>query len=102
MQLQQPFECVIVGSEVGSCPPVPMTTLNEASIAYRAFCDANFLGASGAGRCLIKQGGKTVAHVSYNGRVWEGNGRKFNPDAKPIFDPRQDAETCAKTTGAFV
>lgn len=77
--------CVIVGSVLGNSEFVPMTTLNEASAAYRAFIEAHCLGASEAGECLIYHGNKVVAHVSYNGRVWEGEG--YNPNAKPIFEP---------------
>lgn len=51
---------------------VEVASLAEASRAFRTFIEANLLGASqmhvGAGH--VTQGGKAVAVVSYNGRVW--------------------------------
>lgn len=79
--------CVIVGSAVGNSDFIPLTTLNDASAAFRAFCDENGFGARDAGDCQIWQGNKIVAHVSYNGKVWEGE--TWTRDAKPIFDPYQ-------------
>jgi len=79
--------CVIVGSAVGNSEFIPMTTLNDASTAFRAFCDANGFGARDAGDCQIWQGDKIVAHVSYNGKVWEHATK--TRDAKPIFDPME-------------
>lgn len=81
------FSVKIVGSECGNSPEVPIETLNDASAKYRAFIAENGLGASGAGSCYILQNKKIVAHVSYNGKVWEG--KSWTPDAKPIFDPME-------------
>jgi hypothetical protein len=51
---------------------VEVGSLADASRAFRAYIDANLLGASqlhvGAG--YVTEGGKAVARVSYNGRVW--------------------------------
>lgn len=48
-----------------------MFTLAEASKVYREHIEANDLGASNAPVCKVKAGGKIIATVSYNGRVWE-------------------------------
>lgn len=38
--------CVIIGSAVGNSDFIPLTTLNDASAAFRAFCDEHgFVGA---------------------------------------------------------
>lgn len=75
----------IVGSAAGKSLEVPIQTLNDASAKYRAFLDENGFGSRDGGCCYIKHGGKIVAHVSHNGKVWEG--KKYVPDAKPIFTP---------------
>ena len=76
---------VIVGSDFGDSEFVPITTLNEASARYRAFIIANNLGASQAGQCLIYSENQVVAHVSYNGRVWEGE--HWHPGQVELFNP---------------
>jgi hypothetical protein len=82
----------IIASAVGSSPVMPFATLNEASEAYRAFLNENDLGSRDAGRCIIRQGGKVVAHISYNGKVWPGE--RWVAESVPIFDPGMEA-TCA-------
>jgi hypothetical protein len=57
----------------------------EASAAVRAF-----IGNRGASQCrrgigLIADGGKIVAHVSYNGRVWPG--REWQSGMVSLYDP---------------
>lgn len=65
-----------------------VATHAEASAAVRAEIDAAGVGGEEwsshrAGRILV--GGKVVAHVSYNGKVWAGP--KWTPDAVPLFNP---------------
>jgi hypothetical protein len=83
----------IKGSALGSCPPVPFKTLNEASVAYRAFIEQNGLGSRDAGACYIRDGGKVVAHVSYNGKVWAG--KEWDGKAEPLFVPGEMEAVCA-------
>ena len=77
--------CVIIGSAVGDSEFIPCTTLNQCSAAYRAFLNENDLGSRDAGSCYIYSGNKIVAHVSYNGKVWEGEHYILN--AEPLFKP---------------
>lgn len=79
--------CVIIGSAVGNSEFIPITTVNQASAAFRAFCAENGFGARDAGSCKIYAGGKQVGYVSYNGRVWEGREADWKSGATPIFDP---------------
>lgn len=68
-----PMEMHITCSAYGKVPVITVHTLNQASAAYRSFCQHNDLGGSTCGHCYLKIGGKVVARVSYNGRVWEGS-----------------------------
>jgi hypothetical protein len=63
-----------------------VASFEEASRAVR-----KFIGNKGASQCprgmgLIADGGKIVAHVSYNGRVWAG--REWKSGDTPLYDPR--------------
>lgn len=63
----------ITGSD---CDPnerlIPFRTLNEASAIYRRLIDQNCFGASQVGQAIITDGKTAVAHISYNGKVWQG------------------------------
>jgi hypothetical protein len=73
--------CVIVDSAVGESEFIPLTTLNEASAAFRAFCDNNGFGARDAGDCQIWHNGQLVAHVAFNGNVFRNtNGKRAGKD----------------------
>lgn len=85
----QAMTLLIVKSAFGPVPPVEVFTLNQASAAFIAFTEHNNLGGNEAGECLLKIGGKVVAHVSFNGRVWAG--RRWFSGAKPIFEPGEGA-----------
>ena len=52
---------------------VMVETLEEASAAVREYLDSTGLGASEwkGGRVVDVDTGKTVARISYNGRLWE-------------------------------
>lgn len=88
----------VVNSAVGNSEPMAFETLNQASAAYRAFCLENGFGASEAGRCMICQGGRVVAEVSYNGKVWAWEGMSGKPSTgfeAPIYDPYAEEVACA-------
>ncbi len=64
-----------------------VSSYHEASVAV-----SKFIGNRGASQCprgmgLIVDGGKIVAHVSYNGRVWAGTTWKSGD--VPLYDPRE-------------
>lgn len=83
---QKPIlQIVVLNSAVGNSEFFPIKTLNQASAFYRRFCEVNGFGARDAGRCEIWDETKCVAHVSYNGKVWEG--QFWDSNAKPIFVP---------------
>lgn len=65
--------CVIVCSAAGNSDFIPLTTLNDASKAFRAFCDENGFGAREAGDCQIWNHNKLVAHVAFNGNIFAGH-----------------------------
>lgn len=65
----------------------PFPGIVEASTIYRETIEALDLGSSQTPPCLLVAGGKTVGHVSYNGKVWAGAPRDWQPGAKPIFNP---------------
>jgi len=55
---------------------VVVRSLKEASMVARKFIRANELGGGNwTGGNVVDDAGVVVAHVSYNGRVWEGPGR---------------------------
>jgi len=82
------LQCVILDSAVGNSEFFPIATLNQASAVYRAFTEKFDLGARDAGRCEIWDDRRCVAHVAYNGTVWEGP--TWKPGDKPIYDPSVD------------
>jgi hypothetical protein len=57
----------------------------EASEAVRAYIEHGDLPYSRFTGGPIAEGGKIVAHVSYNGRVWAGT--EWTPGATPLYDP---------------
>lgn len=66
---------------------IPVHNWSEASNAVEVIRDRTGLGYSQMGASFpIFKGGKQIAHVSYNGRVWAGT--EYSPTAKPIYDPR--------------
>lgn len=48
----------------------PVRTLREASQAVRYFIERQGLGSRDWDGGWVRDGGKKIAHVSYNGRVW--------------------------------
>lgn len=65
----------------------PVATLAEAS---RMFCAARDKSGVGGSKTptpiLFDANGAQVAYVSYNGRVWAGNPRDWQPGNKPIWE----------------
>ncbi len=49
---------------------VTVSSFKEASLAARAWIEANELGGGNVGGLKVYEGKKLVALVSYNGRVW--------------------------------
>lgn len=80
---------------------VPVKDAREASEIARQYIDANDLGggnwSGGSVRTAILK--RTVAHVSYNGRVWEVNEDKGDP--APARSWRDDAEETTRLKQSF-
>jgi hypothetical protein len=53
---------------------VKVETLAEASKKTLAFIEDRDLGSRDVGMCVVLREGKVIAHISYNGRVWEAGG----------------------------
>lgn len=68
----------------------PVASLADASRKVEAARDASGIGGSQFPTPLLYDGaGKLIGYVSYNGRVWAGHPRDWQPDGvKPIFDNR--------------
>lgn len=65
-----------------------VTSWRDVSVAYRRTIEALDLGSSRAPACDILDGtGQIVAHVSYNGRVWLGARRDWQPGSQPLYEP---------------
>lgn len=60
-------------SESGRKQIVTVTSFEHASQTYRAFIERNGLGSGNTCMApIFNDAGEQIAHVSYNGRVWEG------------------------------
>lgn len=68
--------------------PVAPETLAAASALYCAKRDASKLPSSRMPPAFIMRDGRTIGHMSYNGRVWEGSPRQWSPETKPLYDNR--------------
>lgn len=80
----------------------PFTTCEEVSAAYRDTIERLDLGASRTPQCSIfDASGNQVGYVSYNGRVWAGTQREWQPHGTPLFDPppRGTKATSARREG---
>lgn len=63
-------------------------SLAQASDLFCAARDKSGMGASKTPTPLLfNADGSVVGYVSYNGRVWPGHPRHWNPDAKPLHSP---------------
>ena len=62
---------------------VEVSSFKEASQVCKDFIERNDLGSGNwAGGLILDNNGNAIAHVSYNGRVWEG--KEYTLDAKEI------------------
>lgn len=62
---------------------IKVNSFKEASDVCKKFIDDNGLGSGNwEGGQIFDDAGKQIAHVSYNGRVWEG--KTWTPNAKEI------------------
>jgi hypothetical protein len=65
--------------------PVPVTSWADASRAVRAYIEERGVGSAEWyrtvpwGGAAIRVGGRVVAHVSYNGRIWDRNRKELTP-----------------------
>jgi hypothetical protein len=64
-----------------------VATVNEASAWWCQYRDERGLAASTAPRVELVVAGEVRGHVSYNGKVWEGSARDWEPGRRPLFDP---------------
>lgn len=65
----------------------PVESWQQVSEAYTRTIEALGLGASRVPNCRIEdQHGNVQAHVSYNGRVWRGDGARLT--GVLLYDPR--------------
>lgn len=64
-----------------------VTGFADASAMYTLQCDQSGEGASTFPDGTIEQGGETIAHVSYNGKVWARPSREWVPGTQPLHDP---------------
>lgn len=64
---------------------VPVESFAAASNAVLGYIARNNLGGGNWAGGLIFRGGKPIAHVSYNGRVWRG--KSWKSGQKPIYEP---------------
>ena len=67
---------------------VTVASLREASEAFCAERDSLNYGASTFPSVNLYEAGEIIGHVSYNGRIWQGERGSWHPSAKPIYDNR--------------
>lgn len=63
---------------------VPVSSFEEASKVCRKYITDRGLGSNWYGGDISDSSGKIVAHVSYNGRVWEGSCRDWQPNTQEL------------------
>lgn len=70
------------------CEPnklVPVANFRQARDLCMKFINDNDLGSGNwAGGEVMDENNKVIAHISYNGRVWEGEMKTFSPSTKEI------------------
>ena len=67
---------------------VTAATLESASAACRQYLDENCYGGSDWNGGTLKDAtGRVVGHVSYNGKVWAGRARDWQPGDRPLYSP---------------
>lgn len=69
----------------------PVASFEEASNLTRKTIETMDIGASETPQVLVRDGsGKVVAHVAYNGRVFDGHPRDWKPDTKILHETRSE------------
>jgi hypothetical protein len=66
---------------------VAVASIQEAQLAWERYRDERCLGASESPRVTVVDlnSGKTVAHISYNGRAWRTDPRKLGAKLEEIL-----------------
>ena len=67
---------------------ISVASVAEASAVYSAARDAAGLGASRWPCGVVTAQGKTIGHISYNGRVWAKPSKQWSVGDLPIYDNR--------------
>jgi hypothetical protein len=71
--------------KIGKRASLEVSSFEEASIVYAQYREASLEGASTFPDGLIRDGRRTVARVSYNGKVWPPG--KWREGQMPLFNP---------------
>lgn len=71
--------------KIGNRASFNVSSLEQASLLYGQYRDASLEGASTFPDGSILDGRRTVARVSYNGKVWPP--ARWSPDQGPLFNP---------------
>jgi hypothetical protein len=90
------FQAVRIGNRL-----FPFTSFEDVSRAYRSTIERLGIGGSQTPPChILDHRGIVVGNVSYNGRVWLGDERSWEPGQRPLYDPRghygDPVELCRK------
>jgi hypothetical protein len=71
--------------KIGNRASIEVASFQEASQIYAQYRNASLEGASTFPDGTILDGTRTVARVSYNGKIWPP--RKWVPGQTPLFNP---------------
>jgi hypothetical protein len=71
--------------KIGNRASIRVFSFEQASLLYRQYRDSTLEGASTFPDGTILDGTRTIARVSYNGKIWPP--RKWVPGQTPLFTP---------------
>ena len=71
--------------KIGNRVSIEVSSFEEASRVYAQYRDASLQGASTFPDGTILDGGRTIARVSYNAKVWPPG--KWHEGQTPLFNP---------------
>jgi hypothetical protein len=71
--------------KIGNRVSIQVSSFEEASRVYAQYRDASLQGASTFPDGTILDGGRTIARVSYNAKVWPPE--RWRESQVPLFDP---------------
>ena len=71
--------------KIGNRASLQVSSIEEASRIYAQYRDASFEGAGTFPDGTIRHGGRTIARVSYNAKVWPPG--KWREGQTPLFNP---------------